>query len=398
MKKTGQICRDALEALLQSKVEDVANDPAFYWGGGFKGFMVDDKGKPVVRGAIVTFSPDVDMWEGLRHPSGVGLYPLTPADIWRHGAVANVECMKPDGSPNPLAMPEPYEEALSRINRVVVISTMLMVNPEIFSTYAQKMDEGDEAPYDHYQKVTDRLWDLNDRATSNAALSLYSRGQVVVPMTRKVTSAVTKGTRGAYYTGRFNGPCNGFWPQHSVAALTGVARFGVNRLAFRDEVTEDGERLRLYGRFGSIVLFDEHEPVDDPEKGIKKLDSERLASIRTINDYRNCDEEALSGRYCTYNLRKKDGTSVCGRCIDACPTGALPNSSVLPDGTYREEHLKKQHRFSEGVLDFDAVPCSRYHHQRTEVWEDFTCGRCEVICAARGVRKSAKELGRINSN
>ena len=398
MKEAEKISRDTLEALLQGKVEEVASEPSYSWGDGFNGFMVDDAGKPVIRVAIANFMPKVDIWEGLRSPACVGLYPLMPADIWLHGAVANVECMKPDGSPNPFAMPETYEEALGRIRRAVVVSTMLVVNPDVYAKYAEKMEGGDTAPYDHYQQVTDQVWEILDRATSKVALALASKDRMAVPMTRKVTSTIIKGVRGAYTTGRFNGPCNGHWPQNSVAALTGLVRFGVSRLAFRDELGEDGKPRRLCGRFGSIVIFDEDSPVHDPENGITKLDRERLSFIRKVNDYAFDDEDVVAERFCTYNRSRSDGTSVCGRCIQVCPSGALPRSSPLPDGSFPEKLLKQQHRFHDGVLDFDAGACHRYHHQRTEVWEEFSCGRCEVVCAVRGVRKSVEELRLITSS
>ena len=39
------------------------------------------------------------------------MYPVTPEDIWRHYAALTSKTVRPDGSPNPLAMPEPFDDA-----------------------------------------------------------------------------------------------------------------------------------------------------------------------------------------------------------------------------------------------------------------------------------------------
>ena len=51
----------------------------------------------------------------------------------------------------------------------------------------------------------------------------------------------------------YRGPRNNHWPQNSIAVMTGLLRFGVNRLPFRDEVGSDGKGQRLFGRYGSVA-------------------------------------------------------------------------------------------------------------------------------------------------
>ena len=50
----------------------------------------------------------------------------------------------------------------------------------------------------------------------------------------------------------------------------------------------------------------------------------------------------------------------------------------------------------EGILDFDYANCTNDRHKKRQLYEDYVCARCEVVCAAEGVRKSAKELMHIN--
>jgi len=172
-------------------------------------------------------------------------------------------------------------------------------------------------------------------------------------------------------------------------AVAGLLRFGINRLPFRDEIGSNGTQQRLFGRYRSIVVFDENSPVHDPERGITELDPDRLSFLRRVNDYTDCSEDVVRERFCTYNILGADGSSICGRCIQACPSGALSNSSPLPDGQYESKILKQRHRFFDDVLDFDAGNCIRDRTQKSALYADYVCARCEAICAARGVRKPA---------
>ena len=82
-------------------------------------------------------------------------------------------------------------------------------------------------------------------------------------MTDRNAEMVIKRTKSEYYSDRYHGPCNNHWPNNSLAVMTGLLRFGVNRIAFRDEANGDGKRQRLFGRYRSIVIFDEAVPADD---------------------------------------------------------------------------------------------------------------------------------------
>ena len=126
------------------------------------------------------------------------------------------------------------------------------------------------------------------------------------------------------------------------------------------------------------------------------MGEERLAWLRRVCDYTDVAKEVVAGRYCTYNLTSADGASVCGKCIEACPAGALANSSPAPDGKYEERLLKQKHRFLDDTLDFDFGNCCRDRGQKAQLYEDYVCARCEAVCAARGVRKPKTEIERIN--
>ena len=317
-----------------------------------------------------------------------------PEDIWMHYAAANVQSTRPDGSPNPLAMPETYEEARKRLGRIVIISAMLAVNPVVYSAYAHKIEAGDEDPFDYYSRTTGEVGKIIDRAIGKCGLSLMGDSRAVVPMTGKNTGTIIERTRNAYNTGRYHGPCNNHWPQNSVAVLTGLLRFGINRLPFRDEVW-DKDNVRLFGRYASIVIFDDQAPA--AEDGVQLLDKARLDLLKKVNDYSVTDEDTASQRYCTYNMSKKDGSSICGKCIDACPSNALANSSPSPQGEFSEKVSQQKHRFYEGTVDFDFGNCCRDRDQKAQVYDEYVCARCEAICAVSGIRKKAEAIKTINT-
>ena len=390
------IHRERLQELLTEKVMEVAALPDHYSGDGFRSFMTEDDGRPVVRLAATHCPVQMDIWQGLRSPAQVGTYPIGLEDIWRHYACANIRSTRSDGSPNPLAMPEPFEDARKRFGRAVILSALLAMNPEIYEAHAEKVLRGDADPSDAYCRARGEVGGIIHKAVGRLALALMAPNRAVVPMTDQNIPKVIKGTRGEYHSGRYHGPCNNLYPQPSIAVMTGLLRFGVNRLPFRDEVAPEGTVRRLLGQYASIVLFDDQPPDDDGEGGVSLLDADRLAWMRRVNDYTDVAEEVVAERYCTYNLTGPNGGGACGKCVEACPSGALPNSSPAPDGTFPERLTRQAHRFWDGCLDFDFGNCCRDRGQKAQLYPEYVCARCEAVCAARGVCRPAADVARIN--
>lgn len=384
--------REPLTALLADRVLNVLREPEYHWGEGFRSFMTDDDGRPAVRLAVANCAPDTDIWQGLRNPAQVGMYPIGLREVWMHHAASNVKSTRYDGSPNPLAMPEPFEEAWARLKRAVIISAMLPLNPDVYGEHAGKFERGDADPFDYYCRARAEVGAVIDKAVGKLALAMMGSGRAVVPMTSKNAATVVDRTRSEYLKGKYHGPCNNHYPQNSIAAMTGLLQFGVHRLPFRDEVGPDGSVRRLCGQYASIIVFDEDELVADGVGGVSLLDTGRLNWLRRVNDYTDVAPEVVAERFCPYNVTSDGGTSACGKCLEACPSGALPNSSPRPDGTFEERVAGQRHRFHEGALKFDFGTCCRDRGQKAQLYDDYVCARCEAICAVRGVRRSAPEI------
>ena len=389
------LTHDALEAALARKALEVAREPEHRWGDRFQSFMADDEGKPVVRLAAANCALDLDLWQGLRNPAQAGLYPLGLSDIWMHYAASNVRSTRFDGSPNPLAMPEPYEEACARMTRAVIISAMLPINPGVFEAYADKIEQGDADCLDYYCRARAEVGTIIGKAVSKLGLALMAPNRAVVPMTNKTAATVADRTRSEYFEGKYHGPCNSPYPQNSIAVMAGLLRFGISRLPFRDEVRPDGSVQRLFGQYASIVVFDDEAMVADGAGGVLLLDADCLAWKRRVNDYSDEEPEVAAERFCTYNVPQSDGASICGKCVDACPSGALSNSSPSPAGEIEERVRNQKHRFQKGALKFDFGTCNRERKQKAQLYDDYVCARCEAICAARGVRRPAREIAEM---
>ncbi|MDP6380112.1 MAG: hypothetical protein QF662_02100, partial [Phycisphaerae bacterium] len=275
------ISRDVLQALLAGKARDVARQPEHTGAAGVERFLADE-GMPAVRLAVVNCAPDMDIWEGLRSPAQVGLHPIGLADIWMHYAVANIRSTRFDGSPNPLAMPAPFSDALQRFKRAVIISAMLPMNPRIYHAHAARIQRAEDGPEDDYCRARGEVAAIINKAVGRLSLALMAAGRAVVPMNDANAARVIDGTRSDYLKGGYHGPCNCHYPQPSIAVMTGLLRFGVNRLPFRDEIGPDGKVRRLMGQYAGIVIFDESPPVTDGAGGVALLDSARLSWMRRV--------------------------------------------------------------------------------------------------------------------
>ena len=386
----------SLQELVQSKVNEIIDEPEYNWKSPFKSFMTDEEDKPLVRTGVINCSLGTDIWEGLRTPAHVGMYPLMLEDIWRHYACMTVKSTRYDGSPNPLAMPETFEDAKEHYQRVVIIFGMLAVNPKVFKKYCEKIERGDEDPFDYYSRATGDVNAIINKAMGKVALSLMTPKRAVVSMTDKNTKTIIARTRSEYITGRYHGPCNNHWPDNSIGVMTGLLRFGVNRLPFRDEVTKNGKVQRLFGRYRSVVVFDKEPLITDNAGGIGLVDTKRLQWLKEVNDYTDTTADIVAERYCTYNMTRSNGESICSKCVEVCPSGALRNSTPTPLGTMDESLLNQEHRFWEGTIDFDYGNCVRERGQKGQLYDDYVCARCETICASRGIRKKVSLVDKIN--
>jgi len=379
-----------LQGFLSTEVARLAADPEFavHSDDGRQRFMTDADGTPAVRAAAAVSGLGGDLWKGLRSPAAVGLHPIDLEDIWDFFAANSIRNVRADGSPNYLAMPETYNEARERFGRAVIVSALLPISPQILATYASDIEGGDIVSCSRYSRASGDAGKIIAKAVARLSLALLGEGRAVVCMDPGGANKVVEFSKANSETGKYHGPCNSPFPQNSVAVLTGLMQFGLSRIPLRDEVGPDGKVRRMMGHYSSVVVFDEAKPTAGANGGgggPVLIDDDWLSSRRKLVDYTVTDDETVAQRYCAYNRANGDGKSACGRCIAACPPGAIANSSPEPDGTYPERIAKQKHRFHAGFLDFDFGNCASHRAQRSTLYSEYACARCVAVCAAQGL-------------
>ena len=377
----------AIQGFVKERVAHLALEPEFRRrdADGALPYHVDSDGSPAVRVAVANADLEADLWRGLRSPAAVGMHPLGLREIWDFYAANNVRSVRRDGSPNHLAMPEPFDEARKRFRRAVIVSALLPIAPRVFEAYAGKIARGEAASDDSYLRSTKDVTKLVSRAAAKLAVALLAKERAVVCTNPEGVKKVAEFALAKSRTGRYHGPCNDPFPQPSVAVLTGLMQFGVSRMPLRDELDEAGGVVRLMGHYSSVVVFDETPPVTGGRGGVRLLDADRLAKARRLADFSATDVDVVGERFCAYNRTARDGRTARGKCLEACPSGAVANSVPSPDGSYPQAILKQKHRFHDGFLDFDFGNCCRERRDKQNLYSEYACARCVAVCAASGV-------------
>ena len=310
--------------------------------------------------------------------------PIGLREIWEFYAANNVKKIRPDGTRNHLSMPVPFEKARQEYGRALLISIMLPLADSISEDYAQIIEQRVPAPADTYCKVWSETNQLLDEAVAKVAMSFYGRDRAVVPLTSKMVGTITDQTIPSIHRDNYHGPCKGGnFPHKSIAVMSGLAQFGISRIAFRDEAVNGGVE-RFVGPLRTMVIFDRHAPIMDGSSGIVALGAARMRDLMATADFTNTDPRVNARRHCTYIPDLAAGEESCGLCLRCCPSGAVGTSAPTEDGSYAEPIQKEISRFSDGHLQFNFGRCTDERTQKAKLYPDYMCGRCLVICAARG--------------
>jgi hypothetical protein len=388
-----EITQFNIEAALRRKVEEIWGKPEYSWADGRRNHKVNDEGEVAVKAAVTNCTLDFDLWKGLRNPALIGRHPIGLREIWEYYAANDIKKIRPDGTLNYLSMPSPFEEAAGQFSRVVIISAMLPLADEVFERYAEAIVRREPAPYDAYCKIWGETNQLLDETVAKVAMELYGPERAVVPMTDNIVRTISEQAVPLIHQGNYHGPCKGGnFPQKSVGVLTGLVQFGVSRTVFRDQV-RNGQVERFVGPIRSIVLFDVEDPVTDGSGGVVYLTEAWREQVMALSDFTDIRPEVNRQRYCTYIPDQEGDEEGCGLCIQYCPPGAVGSSAPTGDGEYTEAVRREASRFSDGHLQFNFARCLDDRTQKAKLYPDYACGRCLVICAARGKKRATFPSG-----
>lgn len=373
-----QIHSTYIRSTLVNKIEGALEETDFEWLDKGPKYRVASTGKADVKVAMANVGLDEDIWEGLRNPATIGLYPLGLQEIWEYYSYVVAPKIDDTGRSSLFHTAKSYDWAMKKYKRAVLISIMFPLAKDVFNQFADFFEEKRNGSIEYYSKWWSLSNKLLEKAVGRLALELQSSDRAVIGIIDETINNMSTKALPITRQDKAHGPCKrGNFPQKSFAALTGLGQFGINRLIMRDELV-DGRTERFIGPIRSMIIFDS----EDLDPQLLKLDKEWREKVYRINDFRIVDEETKNLRFCTYNSENEG----CRQCIKTCPSGALAFSSPLPSGQYSEKQQSMKNRIYDGHLQFNYDMCLQERNKYTELYPEWACSRCLATCAAKGKR------------
>ena len=373
-----------LAELFTEKITEVQEEPEFQRSPDKTKYATDTSGQPLVKLGLANVPLDYDLWEGLRNPALVGLYPAGLPELWEFYANRTKEKVDETGRPTIFKIPRSFDFARRNYRRVVIASVMLPFSHQITGDYTDQVSKKKKGSSHPLARMYEDVNKMLDMATTRAAIELVADDNVVLVMNNNNVANISTESIPLTHQGDSHGPRKGGnFPQKSIAVLTGLAQFGTGRFVFRDELI-DNKVQRFAGPVRSIILFDTQELVTDGSDGIIYPSAAWRNFLFKLSDFTNTDPEVNQYRFCSYIPQNSKG---CGRCIENCPSGAQPSSVPAPTGIYAEDVARQKHRFWEGQLQFDHGKCCDERGQMAGLFPEWSCARCVSVCVNQGVRR-----------
>lgn len=373
-----------LTDLFKARISELQEEPEFQWSRDRITYALDGDGKARVKLAVGNIPLDYDLWEGLRNPAGLGLYPAGLRELWEFHANRRKERIDEFGRQTIFQVPRSFHHALKKYSRAVIISVMLPFSPKVIGDYSKLILSRKNGSSHLFSRMYEDVNLMIDKATSRVAIDLVTDDTIVLAMDNETVKKVSSEAVPLTRQGDSHGPSKGGnYPQKSVAVLMGLGQFGVSRIIFRDEII-DGKVQRFVGPIRSIIIFDGEDLVRDGSGAIIYPTEEWRRFLLQLFDFTNIDPELNRYRFCSYIPYDDEG---CGKCVSHCPSGAQPNSVPTPHGSYSQLVSTQMHRFWEGKLQFDYARCCDRRGQMAGLYPEWSCARCVSICAADGHRR-----------
>jgi hypothetical protein len=360
-------------------------EPEFQRTGGPE-YAVDPSGVPQIKVAIGNVPLEYDLWEGLRNPAVVGIYPVGLPDLWEFYANRRKPKVDEAGRQTIFQVPRSYEFAQKNYRRAVIISVMLPFSPLIVHDYVSQVLDKRNGSSSLFAATYERINRMLDKAITRAAINLVNGDseRVVIAMNNDNVKAVSTEVIPQSRQGISHGPSKGGnYPQKSIAVLMGLGQFGVSRMVIRDDLVNNKVE-RFGGPVRSIVIFDKQPLVRNGKDGIIYPSPAWRQFLLQLSDFSSTDADIDRYRFCNHISA---GGQNCSRCADCCPSGAQKNSSPESNGSYSEQLSRQSHRFWGGKLQFDFAKCTDERGQMAALFAEWSCGRCLAVCLDQGIRR-----------
>lgn len=381
----GDFTLKGLTRLLGEKVAETQQEPDFQKGEGPR-FATGADGEPLVKVAAGNIPIDYDLWEGLRNPAMVGMFPAGLAEIWEFQAKRKQKEAEAAGQAAP-QIPASFDYALANYRRAVIASVMLPFSSAIVHDYVREVIRDTQNVSTRFAAMHVELGRLLDKALVKAAADLAAANPdaVVVPMNGETIRTISTEVIPQTHQGLSHGVSKGGnYAQKSVAVLMGLGQFGVSRLVIRDEA-DNGRVLRYAGPIRSLVIFDKNNVVADGNDGVIYPSSAWRQFLMRLFDFTSTDPEINQYRFCSH-INPEDRS--CTQCIDICVTSAQAASTPDFAGQYSGDIVQKG-RFWQDKLQFEFEKCRDQQAQIRKSTPDWFCGKCVTVCVDRGIRRKS---------
>jgi hypothetical protein len=375
--------RELLESF-KDTITELQEEPEFHWSRDRIKHALEPNGDPSIKLTVGNVTLEYDLWEALRNPAVVGLYPAGLREIWEFYANRKKERVDESGRSTIFQTPRSYDYAIKHYKRAVLISAMLPFDHQVIKEYTEHVLKNGKGSSHLFSRMYEDVNLLIDKAVSRVAMDLATKNTVSIAMNGQNVANVSTEAIAKTRQGISHGPSKGGnYSQKSIAALMGLGQFGIQRIIFRDEIVY-GKIQRFVGPIRSIIIFDKADLVQNGDGGVMYPSENWRRFLFELFDFTNTDPEVNKYRFCTYIPHNDVG---CGKCLDCCPSGAQHNSVPTTNGTFPEQILRQQHRFWDEKLQFDFGRCCDERGQMGTLFPEWSCARCVSTCASKGNRR-----------
>jgi hypothetical protein len=384
---SSKITLEAITQLLTEKVLELQAEPEFQKISDCD-FATDSEGHPLIKAAVGNVTLDYDLWEGLRNPAVVGIYPAGLPELWEFYANRRKQKVDEAGRQTIFQVPRSFEFAKKTYRRALLISAMLPFSPDVIHDYVDQVIEKKKGSSFLFARSYDYINRMLDKAITRAAIDLVGNDSesAVIVMNNDNMKAVSTEVIPQSRQGISHGPSKGGnFPQKSLAVLLGLGQFGASRMVVRDELVSE-KIERFAGPIRSIVIFDRETPVQNGENGIIYPSPAWREFLFKLCDLTDTDTGIDQYRFCG---RVSQNGQNCLQCATNCPSGAQENSSPASDGHFPASVSRQIHRFWDKNLQFDFGKCMDERGQMSGLLAEWSCGRCLAVCLDRGIRRKA---------
>ena len=174
--------------ITQDRIMELQEEPEFQWSRDRITYAVDGGGDPMVKLTLGNVPLDYDLWEGLRNPAVVGLYPAGLREIWEFHANRTKDRVDEYGRQTIFQVAHSFDEAREKYGRALIASVMLPFSPSIVEGYYDQIKEDKDRSSHAFIRMYEDVNLMINKATNRVALELSSSNTVVVAMGEAPTS------------------------------------------------------------------------------------------------------------------------------------------------------------------------------------------------------------------